>query len=80
MRRLELIGNWSPPDGWESKGSYAFVDGSGGMFIVEAESEEPLARGITSLMPYFDFGVVPMMEVGAWRSITHTGIAFRESV
>ena len=79
-RRLELIGHWDPPDGWETRGSYALVDGSGGTTILEAESADTVARGLTNLLPYFDFEVTPVLELGEWRSITHTGIAFRDSV
>lgn len=79
-RRLELIGHWERPDGWETHGSYARVDGSGGTIVVEAGSAETVARGLTKLLPYFDFDVTPVLEVGEWRSITHTGIAFRDSV
>ena len=36
-RSLAVFGKWQPPAGAEFKGFYGFVDGGGGVAIVEAE-------------------------------------------
>jgi Protein of unknown function (DUF3303) len=41
---LAMFGKWQPPAGGDFKGFYGFVDGTGGVAIVEADSASKIAR------------------------------------
>ena len=41
-RALKLFTNWKPPAGFDFKGFYDYVDGNGGVAIVEATSAEAM--------------------------------------
>lgn len=79
-RSLAVFQKWEPPAGLEFHGFYGNVDGSGGVAIVEAESAQTFARGITPFAPWLRFRATPILPIDEAAGIGGEGIAFRDSV
>jgi hypothetical protein len=77
---LAMLGKWQPPAGAEFKGFYNFVDGSGGVAIVEADSAATLARTMAPWTTRLSFTVTPILPVEEASAISAEAIAFRDSV
>ena len=58
-RTLKLFTNWQPPAGFEFKGFYDYVDGNGGMAIVETSSAEVMLEVFAPWATFFEFTVKP---------------------
>lgn len=79
-RSLQLFGNWQRPAGYEEKAHYAMADGSGGIAIVEISSNAVLAEAMSPWGPFFDFKVVPIVEIAEAVPILQRVYAWRDSV
>jgi hypothetical protein len=75
-----MLGKWQPPAGAEFKGFYSFVDGTGGVAIVEVDSAATLARTIAPWTTSLSFTVTPILLVEESSAINAEGFAFRDSV
>lgn len=62
-RSLSLFTNWRPPAGYEFKSHYAFGDGTGGVAIVEASSSAAILEAHSPWGPFFEFRIVPVVEI-----------------
>ena len=58
-----LFVGWQPPKGFAFKAHYALVDGSGGIALIEADSEAALYDGSVSWAPFLEFRTVPVVEI-----------------
>lgn len=77
-RALELFLKWKPPAGSEMKAHYARPSG-GGFALVEANSLAPLTEAIATWEVFFDYEVVPVMEMAEAVPAIQRGIAWRSS-
>lgn len=78
-RSLQLFTNWTPPAGFTFKSHYAFSDGTGGVFIAEATAEA-LLEATSPYAPFFEFKVVPVVDITAAVPILQKVGAWRDSV
>jgi len=79
-RSLAVFAQWQPPTGAEFKGFYGFVDGTGGVAIIEADSAATIARTTAPWTPWLSFTVTPILPVEEATAIAGEAIAFRDSV
>jgi hypothetical protein len=79
-RTLKLFTNWTPPAGFEFKGFYDYVDGSGGVALVEASSAEVMFEVFATWATFFEFSVKPIVPTEKSTPIMGKAIAWRDSV
>ena len=79
-RSLAVFAQWQPPTGAEFKGFYGFVDGTGGVAIIDADSAATIARTTAPWTPWLSFTVTPILPVEEATAIAGEAIAFRDSV
>jgi hypothetical protein len=79
-RSLAVFAQWQPPAGAEFKGFYGFVDGTGGVAIIEADSAATIARTTAPWTPWLSFTVTPILPVEEATAIAGEAIEFRDSV
>jgi hypothetical protein len=78
-RSLQLFTNWTPPSAFTFRSHYAFSDGTGGIFIAESTAEA-LLEATSPYQPFFEFKVVPIVDIMAAVPILQKVNAWRESV
>ena len=79
-RTLKLFESWTPPAGLDFKGFYDYVDGNGGLAIVEAASAEAMLEGFGPWATFFEFVVKPIVPTEQATPIFAKVIAWRDSV
>jgi hypothetical protein len=79
-RSLAVFGKWQPPAGTEFKGFYGFVDGGGGVAIIEVDSAATLSRTTAPFTPWLRFAATAILPIDEASGIAGEGIAFRDSV
>jgi hypothetical protein len=79
-RSLQVFSQWQPPAGAEFKGFYGFVDNSGGVAIIEAESAAALARTTAPWTPWLAFTATPILPIEESSAIAGEAVAFHDSV
>jgi hypothetical protein len=79
-RTLKLFTNWKPPAGFDFKGFYDYVDGNGGVALVEASSAEVMFEVFATWATFFDFTVRAIVPTEKSTPITEKAIAWRDSV
>ena len=79
-RGLQIFGGWQPPAGAEFQGFYGSADGTGGVAIIEVDSEATLARTMAPFTPYLTFTANPILPVEQAAEISAEGIAFRDGI
>jgi len=79
-RTLKLFTNWKPPAGFEFKGFYDYVDGNGGVALVEATSAEVMLEVFATWATFFEFTVRPIVPTEKSTPIFEKAIAWRDSV
>lgn len=77
QRTLDLFRKWQPPAGAEFKGFYGFVDGSGGVALVEADSAATLLRTIQPWVPWLRFHTTPILPIEEATAISGEALAWR---
>jgi hypothetical protein len=79
-RTLRLFRSWNPPAGFEFKGFYDYVDGNGGVAIVEATSAEAMLEAFAPWATFFEFGVRPIVPTEKSAPIFERANAWRDTV
>ncbi len=79
-RSLEVFSNWQPPAGAEFKGFYGFVDGRGGVALIEADGAASLARTTAPWSPWLRFTMTPIVPIEESSAIAGEAVGFRDSV
>jgi hypothetical protein len=79
-RTLRLFTNWKPPAGFDFKGFYDYVDGNGGVAIVEAASAEVMLEALAPWATFFEFNVRPIVPMEKSTPILEKAVAWRDSV
>jgi len=78
-RGLAAFAAWKPAEGVTFHQFVARLDG-GGYAIVEADDPTLVAEGPAKFGVWFDFEVVPVIDVGEIVPIAQEAIAFRDSL
>lgn len=79
-RALRLFANWKPPETYTFKAHYANADGSGGLALVETDSAAAALQVHGAWTPYFEFKLVPVVEMDQAVQIGFANVKWRESV
>ena len=79
-RTLKLFTNWRPPAGFDFKAFYDYVDGSGGMALVETNSAEAMLEAFAPWATFFEFNVKPVVPTEKSTPIFEKSFAWRDSV
>jgi hypothetical protein len=79
-RSLATFSNWQPPAGAEFKGFYGFVDGRGGVALIEADSAAAIARTTAPWSPWLRFSMTPIVPIEESSAIAGEAVGFRDSI
>ncbi len=79
-RVQQIYSPWKPAAGVEIKAFYDFADGNGGIAISETTSAAAILETISPFGPYFEYKVVPIVEMGEAVSIGQKVTAWRDSI
>ena len=79
-RTLDVYGKWSPPSDATFHQFLTRVDGNGGYAVVETDNPASVAEGPAKFTPYFEFDVVPVIDVTEGVSLVNDAIEFRNSI
>jgi hypothetical protein len=79
-RSLAVFGKWAPPGDATFHQFLYRADGTGGYAVVETDNPASVAEGPAKFGPYFDFQVIPVMDITDGVPIANEGIEFRDSV
>jgi hypothetical protein len=79
-KNLATFAKWKPPAGQDFQQFLARVDGQGGYAVVETNDMASLADGPTKFGTWFDFEIIPVLDVTDGVAQLEAGIKFRESI
>ena len=79
-RSLNLFLHWKPPSGYVFKSHYALADGTGGIGIIESSSAEAILEAHSPWAPFFDFRIVPLVEIDKAVPIFQRVNEWRDSI
>src|SRR5262249_35271062 len=79
-RSLAVFSKWSPPSDATFHQFLARLDGTGGCAAVGTDNPASVAEGPSKFGPYFDFDVIPVMDITDGVQIVNEGIEFRDSI
>lgn len=79
-RSLQVFGKWVPSEGVAYKEFLGRVDGSGGYAVVETDDAALITKDITPFTVWFDFKVVPVLEIADATVIDMEAVAFLQSI
>jgi hypothetical protein len=79
-RSLSLFLHWKPPAGYEFKSHYAFADATGGIGIIEASSTAAILEAHSPWGPYFEFTIIPIVEIEKAVPVFQRVQSWRESI
>jgi Domain of unknown function (DUF3303) len=79
-RSLAAFGKWSPPSDATFHQFLARVDGEGGYAVVETDDPASAAEGPAKFGPYFEFEVIPAIDITEGAQIASEAAGFRDSV
>jgi len=79
-RSLQVFGKWSPSEGVAYEQFLGRVDGRGGYAVVETDDPALIAKDIAPFTPWFDFTIVPVLDITETAAIDTEALAFLASV
>jgi hypothetical protein len=79
-RGLQLFSKWSPPEGETFHQFLSRLDGNGGYAVVETDDPLKVAEGPAKFGPYFEFTVVPVVDIMDGLPVANDAIEFRDSI
>jgi hypothetical protein len=79
-RALAMFSEWSAPEGVTRHQFLARLDAGGGYAVVETDDPKLVGEGPARFVPWFDFEVVPVVDLADALPVAEKAIAFRESV
>ncbi|HXY43394.1 MAG TPA: DUF3303 family protein [Acidimicrobiales bacterium] len=79
-RVLEVFAKWSPPADETFHQFLTRLDGEGGYAVVETDNPLSVLEGPAKFGPYFEFSVVPVVDVTEGIPVQSEGIEFRSSI
>ena len=60
---LKRFMSWAPPAGFVFQSHWAKVDGSGGVFLAEADSAAAIFEATGAFSDLIDFDIIPVIDV-----------------
>ena len=79
-KNLATFAKWQAPAGQNFVQFLARVDAQGGYAIVETDDQAGLADGPSKFGTWFEFEVVPVVDIGDGVAQLQAAIEFRESI
>ncbi len=79
-RSLQLFSKWSPPADATFHQFLTRLDGNGGAAVVETDNPLSVLEGPAKFGPYFEFNVVPVIDIMDGVAVGQEGIEFRQSI
>jgi Domain of unknown function (DUF3303) len=79
-RALDAFAKWSPPDGVTMHQFLNRLDTGGGYAVVETDDPLLAAEAPAKFAPWFDFEVVPVVDIMDAIPTAQDAIAFRDSI
>ena len=79
-RSLEVFAKWSPPADSTFHQFLTRLDGEGGYALVETDNPASVLEGPSKFGPFFEFSVVPCLDVLDGVKVYAEGVAFRKGV
>jgi Protein of unknown function (DUF3303) len=79
-RSLAVFGKWAPPSDATFHQFLGRVDGTGGYAVVETDNPASVAEGPAKFGPYFEFQVIPVMDITEGAQIASEAADFRDSI
>jgi hypothetical protein len=79
-RGLALFSKWSPPEGETFHQFLTRLDGNGGYAVVETDDPLEVLEGPSKFGPYFEFDVVPVVDIMEGIPVANEAIEFRDSI
>ncbi len=79
-RALELLAKWAPPEGVTMHQFLTRLDTGGGYAVVESDDPLLVAEAPAKFAPWFEFTVIPVVDMMDAVSMAQEAIAFRDSV
>ena len=77
-RSLQLFTEWTPPDGIDFRAHYLRADGNGGIGIVDADAAAVIGEAVAPFSPFFEYEIVPLMEVEEAVAVLQRAVEWRE--
>ena len=79
-RSLQVFSKWAPSEGVAYKEFLGRVDGGGGYAVVETDDVALIAKDTNPFTVWFDFRIVPVLEIADSSAIGAESLAFLNSV
>lgn len=79
-RSLQVFGKWSPSEGVSYQQFLGRVDGRGGFAVLETDDPTLIAKDIAPFTPWFEFTIVPVLDIAETAVIDTEALAFLNSV
>lgn len=79
-RSLEIFSKWSPPADETFHQFFTRLDGEGGYAVVETDNPLSLLEGPAKFGPYFEFSIVPVVDITEGVPVMNDAIEFRKSI
>lgn len=79
-RSLQVFSKWAPSEGVNYKEFLGRVDGGGGYAVVETDDAALIAKDTNPFGVWFDFRVIPVLEIGDATAISADAMAFLGSI
>ena len=78
-RVLQVYSKWSPPSDQTFHQFLGRLDGRGGYSVVETDNPDSLGEGPAKFGAYFDFEIVPVVDIADNVRLLTEGIEFRKA-
>ena len=79
-RSLQVFSKWSPSEGATFREFLGRIDGGGGFAVVETDDAALIAKDVAPFTAWFEFRVVPVLEIADAAAIEGEAVAFLSSV
>jgi hypothetical protein len=79
-RNLQVFSKWSPPADQTFREFLARVDGTGGYAVIETDNPLSLADSSAKFAPWFEFQVVPVLDITDAVPLATEAIDWRDSI
>ena len=76
---LKAFGSWTPPPEWTISEFLTRVDGKGGLLICETDDLGSIDRAVAQYLPWLDYEVTPMVDIGEGVGNLAEGMAWARS-
>jgi len=79
-RSLQVFSKWAPSEGVTYREFLGRLDGGGGYAVVETDDPALVAKDTNPFGVWFDFRIVPVIEIADSAAIAAEGVAWVASI